>query len=128
MRRVFQQDIALDRRLSNQTKFTGFEIFETAVNKARRGRTRAGAKIAFIDDETAHALLTQITIKARAVDARPQNEHVNTISFELADAVLHMGTIYEIVHFTVFAVFQSVSASIFGQIGPIAAAISLNSA
>ncbi len=72
------------------------------MNEARRSGTCARTKIAFVNDKAAYALFAQIAIKARAIDACTQNEHINTVGFELVDTALHLATAYEIVHFTVF--------------------------
>lgn len=91
MRRVLEQEVALKRRLRNQSELTRFQIFQAAVNEPRWCSARAGTKIGLVDDQAIDTLYREVAEQAGAVDARPDDQNVDIVLAEIREALLQIG-------------------------------------
>ncbi|NRP87027.1 hypothetical protein GFPCMMHI_02947 [Ensifer adhaerens] len=91
MRRVLQEQIALERRLRDQPEFAGFQIFQAAVNEARWRSTRSRAEIGFIDDEAVHALGAKVAKQPRAIDSSAEDDDVDISVLKSGKALFQIG-------------------------------------
>ncbi len=82
MGRVPQKQVALQGRLRDEAEFSGFEIFEPAVDKARGRRARPRPEVRLVNDEAIDALLAKIAEQSRAIDTRANDQDVD-LAFRL---------------------------------------------
>ena len=94
---IAQQQVAFQRGLRDQPQFAGFQVFDAAVDQARRRGGCAAAEIALVGDHAADALFAQVAEQPCTVDPRAQDQNVDVadaghaMSFESASIRGHKG-------------------------------------
>jgi len=76
VRRVLQKQIALMDRFRDQAELARLQIFEAAMDQPRRGRARAGAPVALVDEQAVDALQREVAEHAGPIDPPADDENL----------------------------------------------------
>src|SRR5262249_5580818 len=77
MRRVAQQNLALNQRLADQTELVIFEIAQPAVDQLRAGRGGGAGEIVLLDQQDAEPAPRGVARNTSTVDAAADDQEID---------------------------------------------------